>query len=258
MSTHLLVVGDPVADHLVPALCRRAGRDGWTVRVVGPLDLADLTLATDDRGLAVDGRAVDAIVFRLSLDLVVAPGFAEDDRAFATDELRAVWAHALSLPSVTTPNRGAAVHSLLRDPLVWRDQLSAAGVTLAPLTIGRAPGGARWVHTDGTLRPLPGATFARVLGVAAVPARRWRRIVCCEGEIEPGVERPLATNARRAARVLAAAGAGLTELCVDHLGRVLSVGVHPVVSAARAAWAADVLLASFGRAPSTEVVACCS
>jgi hypothetical protein len=82
--------------------------------------------------------------------------------------------------------------------------------------------------------------------------------VCCEGEIEPGVERPLATNARRAARVLAAAGAGLTELCVDHLGRVLSVGVHPVVSAARAAWAADVLLASFGRAPSTEVVACCS
>ena len=154
MSGHLLVVGDPVADHLVPAVCRHAERAGWVVRVVGPFDLADLSLTTDERTLSVEGRRVDAVVFRLSLDLLVAPGFADDDRGFATDELRAVWAHALSIPTVATPNRGAAAHSLLRDPFAWRDLLVAHGVPIAPVSIGRAPAGSCWLHADGLLAAL--------------------------------------------------------------------------------------------------------
>lgn len=252
MSTHLLVVGDPVADHLVPAL-REHARPSWTVRVVDPLALADLPLATDERTLWIEGTRVDAIVFRLSLELLVAPGFAEDDRTFTTNELRAVWTHALSLPTLATPNRGAAVSSLLRDPLVWRDRLTAAGVPVAPLHVGRAPSGTRWVHADGTLGAVPTPLFARALGIATVPARRWRPVVCCAGEIEPGVPASIAPVARRAATALADAGAGLAQVSIDHLGRVLSIGVHPVITAELAGWAADTLLTSF-----TEALACCS
>lgn len=253
MNEHLLVVGDPVADHLVPALREHAGRRGWAVRVVDPLGLADLRIATDERSLSVCGRPVDAVVFRLSLELLVAPGFADEDRTFTTNELRAVWAHALTLPTVATPNRGVAMSSLLRDPRRWRDHLADAGVAVAPLRIGGASPGTCWVHADGTLGPVPTPGFARALGIATVPARTWRPVVCCAGEIEPGVPAGLAPTARRAARALADAGAGLTQLSLDHLGRVLSVGVHPVIAADHADWAASALLDSFA-----EDLACCS
>ena len=261
MSGHLLVVGDPVADHLVPAVCRHAERAGWVVRVVGPFDLADLSLTTDERTLSVEGRRVDAVVFRLSLDLLVAPGFADDDRGFATDELRAVWAHALSIPTVATPNRGVAAHSLLRDPQAWRDLLVAHGVPTAPVSIGRAPAGSCWLHADGSLRPRPDARVVRTLGMATVPARRWRSVVCCGGEVEPGLPRAIDTIARSAAQVLAGAGLGLAELRVDQLGRVLTVGVHPVITADCADWVAGALLASCARSAdrnTEEDLACCS
>lgn len=256
MNGHLVVVGDPVADHLVPALAELAARDGWAVRVVDPLGLADLPLTVDERSLHVHGRRVDAVVFRLSLDLLVAPGFGEDDRSFATNELRAVWAHALSLPGVATPNRGAAAHSLLRDPFAWCDRLAVAGVPVAPRRIGTAPPGSCWAHPDGTLGPLPPPQLVRTLGIATVPARAWRPVVCCAGQVEPDVPRSLAAAASRVARHLAAAGVGLAEVALDQLGRVLAVSVHPVISGEHAGWAAGALLASF--ATHVEDLPCCS
>ena len=139
-------------------------------------------------------------------ELGVSRWFADDDRGFATDELRAVWAHALSIPTVATPNRGVAAHSLLRDPQAWRDLLVAHGVPTAPVSIGRAPAGSCWLHADGSLRPRPDARVVRTLGMATVPARRWRSVVCCGGEVEPGLPRAIDTIARSAAQVLAGAG----------------------------------------------------
>lgn len=253
MSRHLLVVGDPVADHLLPALVATATESGWTVDSVDPFGLADLAVAADDTTLTVRGRRVDAAVVRLSLELLVAPAFDAEDRSFTANELRAFWAHALSLPTVRTPLRGSVTTSLLRDTCAWREMLEANGVPVAPLHLGSTTDESWWVHWDGTVGPAPASDVARVLGATTVRARAIRTVTCCCGAVDPDTPDSLLPTARRAALVLADEGIGLAQLTIDERGRVLAVAAHAPVRPEHAGWAARSLVAYL-----EEDLACCS
>lgn len=244
MTRTALVVGDELTDHLLPPLRSGLEQAGWHVAALDAHGLSGATVAATSTGVRVDGAPVDAVVFRLSLDLLVATGFVEEDSAFAANELRALWAHVLCLPSVRTVNDGRAGSALLRDPCAWRDRLRRHGVPVAAARFGSVEPGSWWLQANGELSSPPTAPVARALGALTVPATAIRSVICCAGAVQED-DRSLGP----AAELLLDAGLGLAELLVDQDDRVLAVVPDPPIGPAVAPWASRTLVRWLDAAP---------
>jgi hypothetical protein len=239
-----LVVGDELADHLVPPLRSELEAAGWQVRLLDATGLADASVSATVTGVWVDGVALDAVVFRLSLDLLVAPAFTEEDRSFAMNELRALWTHVLCLPAVRKINNGYAMSLLLRDPCAWRDLLHDEGIPVVPAQFGSVGPQSWWLRSSGELSQPPCALVAQTLGAVSVHATAIRSVLCCGGCVQ-GDDEAL----RPAAVRLCDAGLGLAELLVDEQDRVLTVSPEPAIAPGLAPWASRMLVRWLGAAP---------
>ncbi len=235
MTRTALVVGDPVADHLLPPLVADLEARGWEVPTLAPAALADAVVATTASELRLGGRRVHAVAMRASLDLIVAPGFIEGDRGFATDEVRALWTHALSARGVRTVNDGRAVATLFRDPLGWRDRLRSDGLAVAPARLGDLPPASFGLRADGDLGAPPDPALARVTGAVSIEAGGVRAVQCVAGRAREG------GAAAAAARALSERGLRLAEVLLDDDDRVLSVRADPAVGPDTAEWVATTL-----------------
>ena len=239
-----LLVGDEVADHLLPPLRTELEAAGWKVSLVDASGLADASVSATTSGVWVDGVALDAVLFRLSLDLLFAPAFAEEDRSFVMNELRALWTHVLCLPNVRKINHGFAMSALLRDPWAWRDVLRSQGIAVVPAQFGSVAPRSWWLRPDGELTQPPNALVAQTLGALSLRATAIRSVLCCGGCL-----RDDDAAFRPAAACLSAAGLGLAELLVDERDRVLAVSPEPAIAPALARWASRMLVRWLDAAP---------
>lgn len=244
MTRTALVVGAALTDHLLPPLQADLEAAGWQVALLDSLTLTDAQVTASATDVRVNGAHVDAIAFRLSLDLLVAPTFVEEDRSFVTNELRALWAHVLCLPSVRAVNDGYAVSALLRDPCAWRDMLADHAVAVVPARFGSVESDSWTLQASGELAAPPTALVARTLGTLTVQATAIRSVICCAGQVQDDDE-PL----RPAAQRLCDAGLGLCELLVDHDNRVLAVVPEPAINPTVAPWASTTLVRWLDAAP---------
>jgi hypothetical protein len=235
-----LLVGDPVADPLVPALAERLGAAGVDVRVVRPDDVVSLSVDARADRCEVDGAEVDVVAFRAHPTLLDAPAFDRDDRSFAAAEVRALWLHVLTLPAVTAMNRSdAELWFLPSEWPVWRRRFAAAGVPLAPLRVGVSggeAGDAWWTWTGALTRPPPASVAAAVL--APTVEGPVARALWCAGDVVDGPA-PAAAVVEAAGAVLDGAGIVLAGLVLDGAGRLVGASSFPTVPAAVAAAVAD-------------------
>lgn len=244
MTSTALVVGDEFTDHLLPPLRADLEEAGWQVSLLNSLALVDAEVTATATEVWVKGVRIDAIAFRLSLDLLVAPTFVEDDRSFVINELRALWAHILCLPSVRAVNDGYALSALLRDPCAWRDMLANHDVAVAPARFASVEPHSWTLQASGELAPAPTALVAQTLGTLTVQATAIRSVICCAGQVQDDNE-PL----RAAAKHLCDAGLGLAELLVDQDNRVLAIVPDPAINPTVAPWASMTLVRWLGAAP---------
>ena len=237
MRKTALVVGDVLADHLLPALLSELEAAGWQVVLLDAHGLSDARVSATETGVWVDDVPVDAVAFRLSLELLVAPAFVEGDRAFVANELRAFWTHVLCLPTVRALNDGYASSLLLRDPCAWRDLLRDHNLDVVPARFGSIATQSWWLRPSGGLSPPPSALVAQTLGALSVQATEITSVLCCGGCVQDD-DKAL----RPAAERLGAAGLGLAELLVDQHDRLLTVVPEPAISPAVAPWASQMLV----------------
>ena len=160
---------------------------------------------------SIDGQPVQAVVFRLSPNLLIAPAFIASDRGFAAAELRAWWAHVLALPHVASVNRSNAETWFgFAEPGYWRSYLTSAGVAVAPLRLGLPGDDGWWIRWSGEVATMPDSMTGGALGAAWVMADELRPVLCCAGEPVGGDP-----ELRPAASALLRAGIVLSELIVD-------------------------------------------
>ncbi len=249
MNEHLLVVGDPVADHLVPARGTgpsRLGRPGRRpARSRRPTHRDRRTIAV---GVRPTGRRrrLPAVVGAARRTRVRRRGpHLHDQRVARRVGPRADVADGRDTEPRCAMTRSCAIRAGAR-PSGGRRRGGRA-VAHRRCIARHLLGPRRWHPRpcpDAGVRP--GARDRDRAGANVAP----RRLLCrrdrtrCAGRARP--------DRRRAARTRRCR-CRARPLSLDHLGRVLSVGVHPVIAADHADWAASALLDSFA-----EDLACCS
>jgi hypothetical protein len=199
---------------------------------VSPSSLATLRVACDADMCTVDGKRVSTVVFRARPSLMVAPGFTESDASFAAAELRATWAHILSMPGMVAVNRATADSWFSGSEwAVWRRRLQARGVLMAPRNIGRPYADGWWVRWTGGQERAPDAPVAERLGTATIERGTLTRALCCAGEVWSEAEgaAPLGV-----ARALLEEGLVLSEVVLDESGRLVGLETTPAVAPAQA------------------------
>lgn len=226
-SATFLVVGgegDLVADAAGDALRRR----GVPARRLLPGELAAAPLTVEPEGAALDGRPVAGVAFLARPGDRFSGDFESADQGFADNEVRALWSALLCLPGLWTLNRGDAAtwFSSSEWPL-WRRRLGAAGVPLAPLTVGGEPadGDAGWLpYTGGGVGPLPPAGAGPYLAAAYATAPETSTAVWCCGRRLDGPSDP---DGRRLARVMERWGQRFYAASFDHRRRLLRLLTFP-------------------------------
>jgi hypothetical protein len=231
-------------DELADAFERACWRRGHRPLRVDARRLCDRRVRLAAGELAVDGRAVAAVLFRVQPDDSVSVGFADADRPFADRETIAVWLAGAKLPGVIAFN-GYDAEAWFRGLgwVVWRERLLEAGVPVTPARFGDGPerGSSVWrPYRVGGERAAPTAATRRALGTASCPAGPRRRHLAVGGGLVAG---QVSRTAERAAVTLAAGGIALAEIATDDEDRVVTVDPHPLLATDEAALAAARLAA---------------
>jgi hypothetical protein len=191
------------------------------------LALARIDLDADHA--KVEGRRVGALFVRALPRADFGGGFAPDDAAFSSSEVRSALLAVMALPSVAVVNRATPEtwFSFSEWP-AWRRRMGQAGVPLAALSTGGgdAPSGAWWLLWGGGIVPVPSREARKAFGAAVFAAEQLRRSLWCYGEIVAGASTP---SARLAGRVLARFGINLAEIVTCDDDRFVSCTTHPAV-----------------------------
>jgi hypothetical protein len=189
-----VLVGDP-ADELVRALRPALGRLGLTEAVVPPGALALAPLAVTPCGAWLGHARIAGLVLRAGTERGCADDFRPAGRAFASAEARATLLAVAHAPGVlaVAPLQAEDWQRGGEWPL-WRRRLAAAGVALAPMSVGAsAPGLDGWLPYTALGRHVaPRAVVARALGAAHVEAGRLDETVTCCGAVIAGPVPPSA------------------------------------------------------------------
>lgn len=230
MTGRILVIGDRSADPLLPLLESDLVAEGLSPRVVSPCALAGVRLACGVDWCMADGEAVAAVVFRASPTLLVAAEYGEEDAAFAAAELRAVWAHVLSIPAMAAVNRAhAETWFSSSEWSFWRQRLASRGIGVAPQRIGRPYPEGTWTRWTGGGGPVPDAVVAERLGIATVASRVLTPLLCCAGGVISADPRLAAL-----AEALLEEGLVLAEVLLDQEHRIAGMQSVPAISPADA------------------------
>jgi hypothetical protein len=220
--------------------------------MVMPAEVSAFGVTVGETECRLGGEAVDGIVFRLSPRLFVAPGYDDEDAAFAAAELRAAWVHLLSLPRIAVVNRPNMDGWLASSEWsAWRRRLGALGIACAPRRIGEPFSGGWWVRWAGGIGALPEGNVAQRLGSASVEAGPLHTVLCCAGEVVGAPEGDERSGDADLAVALLEAGLVLAEAVVDEQERVVALSTLPPIASEHGDEVADKvtrwLSAAFGR-----------
>lgn len=232
MSRRLaVVVGDDRHDPLIAPVLGELEAAGIDTVHVQPKTLALRRLHVDAGHALLDGRRIDAVVFRAAPTAGFADGFSDADSDFASAEVRASWLHVMSLPSVCAVNRGDCdVWFVSSEWSVWRHRLKGAGVPVVGLAVGEVADNAQehWIQWGGGIGAAPDPLAARCFAAATVRGPLRDPALWCAGAIVDG---SAPTPLQRIASVLVQNGVTLAGIDVDAKGRVISVTTVPQISA---------------------------
>jgi hypothetical protein len=196
-------------------------KEGWSVSVVEPQRLGDLSITIDNERFLIDREPVSALVFRAASNAAFSASFPDDDQAFSDAETRAIWLAALHLPGLTSFNRLDAISWFETEHWsVWRRQLSHRGVTLARCECGDCgvPRPRMWLpFTASAPQPDPGAAIARAAGSARFEQQSFGHHVIACGQIIAG---PGGDSVDAAMRALEACGVSVARLATDEHGDI--------------------------------------
>ena len=228
----LVVIVAPPSDAFAAAVvhCLRGKLARVMARVIvcEPKNLVELPIVLDSRRFEVDGAAPCAIVWRVTPPMLLSVGISAEDQAFADAEVVAAWLWALNLPAIYSVNRYPA--SVWYGGLhwsAWHTWLRAREVYVAALHLGDASANRkqRWIpfHSH-TASPVPDATAAAALGIAASAAEPALSVLAVAGDVLHPTPSP---TMQAAAAALNASGVVLARLTLDCDDRVLWVDTTP-------------------------------
>lgn len=194
-------------------------------------------------GVRIDGHPVGAILNRWSHGSPLSAGFAPQDLDFAYAEARAILLDVLTHPSLLAINAvDVATWYAPAEWPVWRTRCLAAGVAVAPLTVGApAPdaghrSASRWMTWSGVLAACPPDPVRAALAAAVTPTVEVESALWCCGTTVPERGVPAALGS-----VLLGHGVRLASVLVGAGGEVLAVETNPVVGPDHADAAATIL-----------------
>ncbi len=238
-QTCTVVVGDVDADPLIPALTDVLSRYRESVALIDPTQLAASCLCAGGDHLDIDGRHVTGIIFRAWPGTLSGEEFVEDDADFAAGEARAVWLHALALPTVVAVNRGdEETWFSPSDWSVWRRRFIAGGVACSPLEFGDVDDvNRRWYPWAGGLTMPPPMSARRAMASAMAAAPVGEPILVCGDRLIGGAS----DTADELIAVFRHYGVILAGAVVDSAGRVVTATALPYVPAAAAVAVANAI-----------------
>lgn len=220
-------------DRIAGAVADGLSQQGKPWRWLTPATLASTRATIGAGGLALDGEAVQSVLWRVRPEADLSADFAPEDRVFADTEARSFWLAVLNLPSLRSVIRPAAELFFARSGwLYWRELLRRRRQRLAGLRLGgaRAADESAWLPFGGTaLRPAPGPATAALLGAALTPSAAAARVAyagrtLCGADV---LDADARAQAQAAAGALDSAGLHLGELLVAQDGAVIAVDALP-------------------------------
>jgi hypothetical protein len=231
-SPSVVVLGEPDHDPLVVPLLRQLAGLTSAVRLVRTSAWARTPISIGDQ-VWVDRALVKVFIDRSGYLDRFTDDFHAEDAAFAEAESKAALLAILTHPGLRILNRAEA--SWWFAPHPWpalRGLLAAAGVAVAPLTVGATSSGTeastgdyRWLTWSGVdvRTPPPGA---RDTLLPAVVTARTSTSLWCDGRVVDG---SAGYNSRRAMDQLRRLGIRLVSLTTDVEDRIVKADPRPAV-----------------------------
>ena len=225
-STGTTVIVDEGYDRLGKRVQQLLHKRGLQTLRVAADKLSSCRIEVNAGHATCNGQSVATVLFHARPDSHFSDDFVELDRAFSSNESRAVWLALLQLPSINSVNcLDAEVWYSSAEWAVWRRRLESAGVPLAEIVVGDSEPRNHWswLPWGGGVIRSPGHLIRRTFAPAMVLTQDFKCSLWCYGEVVNG---PMSRGVHAAAEVLRSYDVQLAMIMTDAFGRVISCTTH--------------------------------